>query len=209
MHHFLFSRYSKLPAVLRTSGTSAGFNRLRLFRQHNYSFRVRNVPDDFAYGRNNDASGQRVFDAEDRRDNRGLHFAAFKGQVTFHHFTVNELQSLAVAQRLRADDFTVFKGNVLAVPCQIFAFYNTVADCDVFGMPESILGIEDAVFKKGIRKKPAASNRRLCAAMAGRQKARDCCGCLKDGQAYFLTPSCTAGAKAPCRHFSKRKRPPL
>ena len=127
----------------------------------------------------------------------------------YNHIPDNELQSLAAAQRLRADDFTVFKGNVLAVPCQIFALYNTVADCDVFGMPESILGIEDAVFKKGIRKKPAASNRRLCATMAGRQKARDCCGCLKDGQAYFLTPSCTAGAKAPCRHFSKRKRPPL
>ena len=46
--------------------------------------------------------------------------------------------------------FTVFKGDVLAVPGQVFAFHNAVTDGDIFCMPESIFGIKGAVFKNGI-----------------------------------------------------------
>ena len=59
---------------------------------------------------------KRIFDAEDRCCNRGFYLAALKGQVTVNHFTVDELQSLTIAQRLCADDFAVFKGDILTVP---------------------------------------------------------------------------------------------
>ena len=72
------------------------------------------IPDDFAYGRNRDAPGQRVFDAEHRRGNGGLHLAALEGKVAVKHFTVHKFQPLAVTQGLCADDCTVFKGDILA-----------------------------------------------------------------------------------------------
>ena len=59
----------------------------------------------------------------------------------------DELQSLAIAQGLCADNLAVLKSDILAVPGQIFALDNAVFDDDVFGVPKGILGVEGAVFK--------------------------------------------------------------
>ena len=52
----------------------------------------------------------------------GPHLAVLKGQIAVYHLAVNELQPLAVAQGLGADDGAVVKGHVLAVPGQVLPF---------------------------------------------------------------------------------------
>ena len=90
-------------------------------------------------------AGIRILDADDRREDRGVHIAFFKSKIRAFHFAVYQAQALAVAQRLGADDRAVVKGYVLAVPRQILSLDHAVSHHHVPGMPERVLGIEAAV----------------------------------------------------------------
>lgn len=95
-------------------------------------------------------TGIRIFYADDRRENRGLHIASLKGQICAFHFAIYQAKALAVAQRLRTDDGTVFKGNVLAVPGKIFPLYHAIAHHHILCMPERILRVKTAIFKDSV-----------------------------------------------------------
>ena len=66
-------------------------------------------PDNFTYSQNSNMSGQRIFDAENRRCNRSFYLAALKGQIAIDHLATHKFQSFAVAQGLCADDFYSFQ----------------------------------------------------------------------------------------------------
>ena len=68
-------------------------------------------------------SRQGILDTEYRRGNGRLHIGTLKGQIRVDHLAVNQPQVFAVAQWLGADDSAVFKSDMLAVPGQVFAFY--------------------------------------------------------------------------------------
>ena len=90
------------------------------------------VHDDLARLRHPDIAGTGILDAEDRHRQRGLHLGFFKGEIRVDHAAVDKSQTLAVAERLGADDGAVFKAHVLTVPGQIFAFDHAVLDDHVF-----------------------------------------------------------------------------
>ena len=96
-------------------------------------------------------AGKRIPDADNRSGEGGFYLRPFKAQVGIDHFTGDEPQIFAVAQRLGANDLAVLEGDVLAVPSQIFALHNAVADCDIFCVPECVFCVENTVFKDGIR----------------------------------------------------------
>src|SRR5699024_730236 len=85
-----------------------------------------------------------------RRGNIRLYDAALKSQITAFHFAVLQFQPPTVAQRLGTGDPAVFKSNILAVPPQILPLSHTVADGDVFCVPERIFGIKNIVFINGV-----------------------------------------------------------
>ena len=93
---------------------------------------------------------QRIFHAYYRCCNASLDLGSFKAQIGIYHLAVDQLQTLAVAKRLSADNFAIFKGYVLTVPREIFSLNNAVFYGDVFRVPERVLRIENAVFKRGI-----------------------------------------------------------
>lgn len=49
-----------------------------------------NVADDFAYGRNGNAAGQRIFDADDRGGDRGIRLRALKSRIRVQRLAVDK-----------------------------------------------------------------------------------------------------------------------
>ena len=63
-----------------------------------------------------DVAASGIFDGDDMAVNGGLHIGVFKGKVGAFHGAVDQLQILAVAQRLGADDMAVHQGQTLGEP---------------------------------------------------------------------------------------------
>lgn len=103
--------------------------RTKLFVDNHLALNTSNILDKRSDLRHIDMTGQRILNADDRRGNSCLYFRPFKAKIGIDHFTVYQLKIFAVAKRLCADDLTVLKSDILAVPCQIFAFYHAVSDC--------------------------------------------------------------------------------
>ena len=108
------------------------------------------IPNLLATSGESDRSRARIFDADNGCGQGCLDLAAFKAEVGIQHFAVNQLEPLAIAKRLRANDLAVYKGHVLAIPRKVFALDCAVAQNHVFGVPKGILGVKTAVLKIGV-----------------------------------------------------------
>jgi len=75
----------------------------------------------------------------------GVDIGIFKSQVGILHAAVDELQILAVAQRLGADDFATHQGQVFREPAQVFSANDAVYYGHIFAVPESVLGVQETV----------------------------------------------------------------
>ena len=97
--------------------TGLGIVFFRLFRLNNFTVGIGNIAYNLSNGRNNNTTREGILYTEYRGCDGCLHLGTFKRQVAVNHLAVNNLKSPAVAKRLGAYDFTIFKGNVFAIPC--------------------------------------------------------------------------------------------
>lgn len=119
--------------------------------ENDFSRGFRNVADDLADSWQRDAAlGEGIFDAHDRRGNRGLDGGALESEVAIYHFAINEGEVFAVAEGLGADDPAVLEGEIFAVPGEIFTAKNGIFHSHVFRVPKSVLAVDDAVFEEAV-----------------------------------------------------------
>ena len=101
--------------------------------------------DDLADRISDDPARKRIFDREDIALDGCVDLGILKGEVAALGGTIYQLESLAVAERLRADDVAIDKGNVFRIPREILAPHNAVTDCYVLRVPECVLCVESRV----------------------------------------------------------------
>ena len=101
--------------------------------------------DDLADGICDDLARKRILDRYDIALDGCVDLGILEGEVAALRGAINQLQSLAIAKRLGADDVAVDEGDVFRIPREIFALYDAVADGDVLRVPESILGVEGRI----------------------------------------------------------------
>lgn len=101
---------------------SADFTLTARFSDDDLAFCFVDIHNDLADLGHIDMSGQGIFNADDWSSESCLYLGALKAQIGFDHFAVYELQIFAVAKGLGAADSAVFKGDIFAVPRQVFTF---------------------------------------------------------------------------------------
>lgn len=98
--------------------------------------------DDLADGVGDDLAGERIFNRDDIALDGCIDLGILEGEIAALCRAVDQLQTLAVAERLCADDMAVDEGNVFRIPRKVLALDGAVADYDVLRVPESVLCVE-------------------------------------------------------------------
>ena len=124
---------------------------LFILPHHDFRATVNNgiFQNDFPDGIGYDFARFRVFHADDVAFHRRVHVAVFERQIAIFRSAVDQQQPLAIAKRLRADDFAAHEREIFGLPAEVFAFDNAVFHGNVFRVPERVLGIENAFRKSG------------------------------------------------------------
>jgi len=101
--------------------------------------------DDLADGICDDLARKRILDRYDIALDGCVDLGILEGEVATLRGAIYQLQSLAIAKWLGADDVAVDECDVFRIPREILAFDDAVADGDVLRVPESILGVESRI----------------------------------------------------------------
>ena len=103
------------------------------------------LADNLTDGICDDLARKRVLDRYDIALDGCIYLGILEGEFATLRGAINQLQSLAIAKRLGADDVAVDECDVFRIPCKIFSFDDAVTDGNVLRVPKSILGVESRI----------------------------------------------------------------